>query len=122
MNVTHFYHIHLELGAKIKKNCFLFFAIKHFVFNCQAAEALGLAARNHCQTAEADREAMSAGGKDSEAEAFDFSIAVVSLFESYGECSRCHFKIRRILPKRRISGEEEGEERGKDFVMRRRLK
>ena len=49
------------------------------LYNCQAAEALRLAARNDSQAARADREAMSAGGKDSEAEAFDFSIAVVSL-------------------------------------------
>ena len=38
-----------------------------------------MAARNESQTARADWEAMSAGGKDSEEEAFDFSIAVVSL-------------------------------------------
>ena len=49
------------------------------LFYCQAAEALSQAARNDSQAARADREAMSVGGKDSEAEAFDFSIAVVSL-------------------------------------------
>ena len=49
---------------------------------CQAAEALSLAARNDRQAARADREAMSAEGKDSEAEAFDFSIAVTSPIHS----------------------------------------
>ena len=53
------------------------------VFNCQAAEALRLAAQNDSQTARADREAMSAGEKDSKAEAYDFSIAVVSLVQTY---------------------------------------
>ena len=53
------------------------------LFYCQAAEALSLAARNDSQAARADREAMSVGGKDSEAEAFDFSIAVVSLVQIY---------------------------------------
>ena len=76
MNVTHFYHI--RLGANKKKA--VFFSLQsNTLFNCQAAEALRQAARNDSQAAGADREAMSAGGKDSEAEAFDFSIAVVSL-------------------------------------------
>jgi len=38
-----------------------------------------------------DREAMSAGGKDSEAEAFDFSIAVVSLVVTTTKIGNLHF-------------------------------
>ena len=59
----------------------VFLAIKNIY--SQTAEALSVAARNDSQTARADREAMSAGGKDSEAEALDFSIAVVSLIYTY---------------------------------------
>ena len=57
------------------------YSFRGTLFYYQAVEALRLAAQNESQTARADREAMSAGGKDSEAEAFDFSIAVVSLIK-----------------------------------------
>ena len=77
-----FLYIHLTANKRV---CILFCGNamqSKTLFYCQAAEALSQAARNDSQAARVDREAMSVGGKDSESEAFDFSIAVVSLHKT----------------------------------------